>query len=481
MNKLILPDSFSWSKYGDPVRNVSLLDVSTRFGVDRDQLKKSASVLNDEILAIRPEPGTSVIHVIAMGASDTYGPNRNADGFTRSMLKKSHHTFVTDGHVYQEHRNKDPKLASGSIVASAYNDPMDRVELLIRVDNGKWANGLQKMASGQDLRVSMSCNVPYDVCQVPGCEDPISRTRFDYCDHMQKYAGRMLDNGVLVFVDNPAGRFFDLSEVGNQADRIAFGLRKVASVSDEFILLGTDLYNMLRVETDPVTSFRRSKRAHYKKQELRKLAEMEKQIEADISAANPNSPVVSMSSAFDGERTDDDEHHIDELAGAGKNNLKHVLRALGDARISLSLRDFVRIVMGKDSVTDDEIDGAESLLPGLFSKLVDDDEICDDSAFDCADHDIAGVPDWIEDIVGKLVPSMSIASGPAKTRVMRISVMGPKQASFRTAKAASAPAGSTVIARNYAKYKLSFYDRCAADGKGLSPLSVGLGVLQDYV
>jgi len=74
MYKLITSDS-----YDHGVAALSTMHV-TRRGVDRDYMQKRAAVLTDEIESIRPEPGKTTLSLIAMGATETFGSNRNADG-----------------------------------------------------------------------------------------------------------------------------------------------------------------------------------------------------------------------------------------------------------------------------------------------------------------------------------------------------------------------------------------------------------------
>lgn len=172
MNKLILTSSYD---FDTPA--VQLVDIHSR-GVDKSWMQKRAAALTDEISGVQAEPGRSHLHVIAMGSTENYGPNRNADGFRRSELMNKHATFVTNGHVYKHHKNKDPQKASGIVKFSAYNEPMNRVELIIAVDNDKWSKELEKLASGQDLPLSMACKVAHDVCSICNNKAP---HRDKYC------------------------------------------------------------------------------------------------------------------------------------------------------------------------------------------------------------------------------------------------------------------------------------------------------------
>jgi len=173
---------------GVGVQVARLVDVHSR-GVDRDWMQKRAAVLTKEIEEVRPEEGHSFIHAISMGAGEYYGSNRNGDFFNSKAarvefpepekggpssrmlsggLQEYHKTFTKYAKVYHDHSNKDPELAYGDIVAEAYNPDMHRGELLIRLQDNKWAPELEKMARGENTAWSMSCRVPYDTCLAPG-------------------------------------------------------------------------------------------------------------------------------------------------------------------------------------------------------------------------------------------------------------------------------------------------------------------------
>jgi hypothetical protein len=465
MDKLILSDSFDFGTLA-PERLVSLLDVSRRTGADRGQLAKRAAVLTREIADVRPEPGTSVLHVIAMGASEDYGPNKNADGYKRAMLERDHPTFVTDARAYKEHDNDDVKKASGTVPASAYNPDMRRVELLVRVDDGLWEPELRKLASGGDITVSMSCHVPYDVCAI--CGNRASR-RADYCRCMRKFAGRVLDDGRLVHVDNPRGRFFDISAVRNRADRIAFGLRKVAAAAGP-VPTGAELFDLAR---GVVPASRPGRRSWAKRAELAKLSEIEKHIDGVIRSEEG----LDLSRAF----ADQDISVADagELRDAAGRDLGKLLKSLGDARISLPLKDFARVALGGD-YSSAVVSRAGDLLPGIFTRLLEegDADCCDDSAYDAASD---GLPRAFSGLLARIAPILSLADGPARGRITRIVISGGGGPEF--AKRAAGPAGdpeAAVLAREYAKYKLALFDKCANDGGGVSPLFYRLGVLQNY-
>lgn len=161
--------------------------------------------------------------------------------------------------VYAHHKNSDPtSLGFGDVVFVARNEAQKRIELVMRVDvdlamqRGHSAI-LDRIGRGDRVDVSMGCKVPFDFCSI--CTDwetvkkaqkaydpkrhaspgvailmyhrtvaPIrglAVTKADYCDHMVKQRGQILDDGQKVFVYNDYPRFFDISFVWIGADRTA--------------------------------------------------------------------------------------------------------------------------------------------------------------------------------------------------------------------------------------------------------------------
>lgn len=128
--------------------------------LDGRLIKSAASeVFSREKLAeYAPDKDHFMMHLIAMGDQETYGPNKNGDGFPKEALEKYTPTFVSNGCLYREHRNRDPKTQGiGSVKAAAYNPEMHRVELIVHGHKEKAAGEWEKAASGKPLSFSMSC------------------------------------------------------------------------------------------------------------------------------------------------------------------------------------------------------------------------------------------------------------------------------------------------------------------------------------
>jgi hypothetical protein len=178
----------------------------------------------------------------ALGSFESFGLNRNGDGFARDELRRKHATFVSNAHYFQYHQNKDPALSRGRPVASAFNDQTDMVDLIIVADMDKCAEQIQALESGRRVPTSMGAKVAFDQCTI--C-DHRAKKREDYCQHVHKLAEApygmraVLSNGQVCGVMNPDPNFFDISDVVIGAAPESETLLKVASFSGQ--LSGAEL------------------------------------------------------------------------------------------------------------------------------------------------------------------------------------------------------------------------------------------------
>jgi len=196
--------------------------LDTRSGMG---LEKCASEAVDWAKSVKAKPGKTYILVLALGASEYYGPNRNGDAFEEKELKKTHKTFETDAHVFKSHVNKDPAKKLGDVVKSFYNEKMHRVELVLEIDNSKAPDVAKKIREQKDVAVSMGCRIKFDVCSICGNE---ASNRSKYCKHLKYEMGDIRPDGKVVCAYNPNPKFFDISIVWRPADRTGYMLKKVA-------------------------------------------------------------------------------------------------------------------------------------------------------------------------------------------------------------------------------------------------------------
>lgn len=250
---------------------------------------KMASEAIDFINHVKPEPGKTLLLVLAMTAGEYYGPNRNGDGWPEEplqvgptkitadeVLPKHYHTFE-NAHVFKHHVNKDPAKAIGDIVKAFYNWPMHRVELLIRLDNRKAEDIVERVERDEFPAVSMGCRVKYDVCSICGNKAP---NRRHYCDHARFALGDFHPDGRRILVWNPNPRFFDLSMVRRPADELGYTMLKVAENVPNIVSsaeLGEYVENTER-----------------KLANLRKLSVIDKVLRGDVIAVSDQSDAKSL-------------------------------------------------------------------------------------------------------------------------------------------------------------------------------------------
>jgi len=220
----------------------------------RERFSKTASEASDYIQTVKPIPGKSVVLVLAMGAYETYGLNRNGDGFNEhpyrlghkpacghqdcaspsgwvgrgELLTDHYKSFEEFGKIYKHHQNKDPNKSYGDVLKAFWNPQMHRVELLLGLDNEKAPDLVERIADGEYPAVSMGCKIKYDVCTICGHRAP---TRAQYCDHLKFSMRQVMPSGLQAGALNPTPKFFDISFVIKPADQTGYMLKKVAEYS----------------------------------------------------------------------------------------------------------------------------------------------------------------------------------------------------------------------------------------------------------
>jgi hypothetical protein len=337
--KLILSGSYD---FGDP--SVSLVPLHRR-GVDHQFIQKVAGhsgCFHKELSDLKPVDGHTVFHILAVGNQEAYGYNRNCDGFSRGDNKTAHVRFKENGHVFRNHKNWDPQFKTGSVLATAHNDDMDRIELLVALQNSKYAEELEAAENGEDIPFSMGSQQEYDVCSHCGHKAPTAK---DHCDHIKNHLGEVLRDGTKIAMDNPDPHYFDISTVHKPADRIAYSLRKVAS--DTGVVGGHDL-----AEIYGVRGYGQSKQAV-----LVRLAEMEKRFEGmgkKVTSPAPKSLAPSTVKAL---------KHAAAIYGTDV-----VLGTLHRTGHMLGFSDFCEIVVGESKLAH----AGQATLVGGFQRLLSD-------------------------------------------------------------------------------------------------------------
>lgn len=371
MIKVITCDGWD---FGEPYTQlVKVASVGLTGNDFKALIKRAGYAFADQIRRLDLKPGDVPAHDIIIGASEFYSVNRNGDGFKEATCKKYHDGFVKNAKCYRHHQARDPEKSYGIIKLSYYHPDMHRIELLSIYNGTKEAaerNGglvadeeCEKLASGKDFSVSMSCKVPRDVCLVCGNS---ARNRDEYCrgiDEGGKCPGGGLFNKIgtvtgddenpILGCDNPEPYFFDKSLVTRGADRTAFSmaLDKAASAAPRG---GAALAELLGVKPPAELDLDGENAAIYKL--ARDLAELE-------SAAIDDWRRLAFSRAV-----------MPSFPPVSPAELRDKLAAAAEAKILLPVDGFVGAV-GRRIDIEKIAEAVRANLPGVYSRLVKSGEL----------------------------------------------------------------------------------------------------------
>jgi len=202
---------------------------------------------------LQPDPRFSYVHLIAMSDGNSYGPNLNGDVFRADELSGMQSQREADKNLgdlqgvaipryrtfeqakfYRHHANSPFDPAYGDVPLAAWNEPMRRVELIVRICRVNQPDLklfgapdiLIKLDKRGFITVSMGCRIHHEQCSYCGNENELVSDR---CDCLRNHMNEIMPDGRMVTADNFEPRFFDLSDVTVPADPIAYSLQKVAS------------------------------------------------------------------------------------------------------------------------------------------------------------------------------------------------------------------------------------------------------------
>lgn len=490
--KYISPAGWDWDR---PVAVPMKWSSRGLVGTDRQEFIKTAGHAFDHLFdRIKIAADEIPVHLIALGASEFYGPNRNGDGFKMAACKANHDTFVKFARYFNNHKNKPEKGHPhfGIIKASAWNDAMKRVELILALNAEKSAcvrNGgfvdekaLEKLASDQDLPVSMACRVPFDVCSWCGNK---AATRKQYCTPEKCAAGGCKDNLARLIkvagdmhhlhVDNPFPVWFDISRVFRPADRIAWGakadwLTKAAAdnglfelaaaikmAEDDSAPLEVILYQDGVPSTWTIKMAAQAKLAYG----LAKLEEHNlggpEQYRAFTAAIQRPFPV-------------------EVLGEPGTTKCAEGLGALADRKIILSLRDFARLA-GKE----ESYEKAAQHVPGVYGRMIEDgtlDRRIEQNKFQLSEKLAASAQRAAANLNAEehSLEKEAVCHRTELAAIRGNALPDPKTVFEKTAE----DVDGENLARDYAIYKIAALQRIASFDLNF-PLTVRYALRQNYV
>ncbi len=490
MIKMITPEA---QRFGDKVSQMMKVSSRGLVGSDLDQfVKRAGHQFADAMRHLSLKPGEVPIHMLAIGATEMYGPNRNGDGFKTAACSKYHTTFVKHARWFRNHQNKDPRKSYGIVKLSTFNERMKRIELLVALNGTQEAadrNGglvadreLEKLARGDDSwGVSMACRVPVDFCS--GCGHS-ARNRSEYCtEDTCKYGGlannitKVAADGHVLHADNRDPTFFDISDVHRPADRIAWvlGHAKVASGSPRSgaelaELAGVGMpYSLMTLGMAPEVASA-IKIAH-------ELAEIEQRIHKE-----PMSVHTHLSRAFEPTLQPRVEG-ISQFAKSASSR-EQALASLDEKKVCLPISDFLCLWLGETSEKVASLAARVSrFLPGVYGRMVgaaDDLEQVISSGLSSS-YNRERCPStatriWAE----KQAASHSLSSASVERRVIRSVLNDLPMPQFRGLEKPAADAQAEDLARRYAIYKLGFLQKWAHDTVD-APRLCELAVRQNYL
>ena len=366
-------------------------DISSTVGVGgeiiksaSDLSKQASTIFKCEYEDLKPPKGMTGIHLVALGDSEAYPMNRNGDLFPKEACQKYYNTFVEHGHVFEHHRNKDPKKAIGQIKAAAYNPDMHRIELYIWADNDKAHDHLERLEKTGEVPFSMAAKVPWDRCSCCGAirERPGDKSE---CDHIKYQLGKIAEDGTQIGTYNDEPTWFDISFVGRPADRIAWNLKTASAMPEDLTLNssvkqaeveGYVLPDDLAIESDI---------AKHKYSVMKKLASAYDKCDAWLFGSGRPS-----------NKRERYEFELRKLAGAELNdssitNLRELdpadaFSALGDAGIIMDAKSFFKYAFGPDyKIVEKYVPFVEKEASNVIREAVDTSccsEFCNYSKYD---------------------------------------------------------------------------------------------------
>lgn len=484
MVKRVLPGSWDFGVH--PVEMIKVARQGLRGNDLQAFVKRAGHQFVDKMGQVTLHPGEIPIHLIALGATEYYGPNRNGDGFKEATCRKFHHTFVTkpfydrtkaagarDGaYWYRNHLNKDPNRSYGVVKMSCFNERMKRIELLVALNGTKEAadrNGglladreLEKIARGEvDWGVSMACRVPYDICS--GCGNKAASRQYYCTEQTCKYGGCMHNltkvaaDGHVLHVDNDQPTWFDISDVGRPADRVAWvmGEMQKAAAAGGVVVGGAQLAEQYGLTVPPHLRYGD---VDDRTARLIKLAYDMAETE---TAVGPTLGTKMADVALDRRAAPE----VD--APPGRNNF---YQALAHQKVALHLRDWLRLQepRGAGVLTKQAGADAGAALVGVFGRLVGDGDTLERYLADRTCDPAAGASSTAQHAwAAKLAEHHSVGERPFQRRLVRATLAHDPAQGMPGRRAAEKRAAhdpqTEDAARRYAVYQLYLLDELRND------------------
>jgi len=394
IEKHILPASDPrWGPSYLPIHSRSFEKLASECYVPAKLLKLIGS--------LKPRKEGRYVHVNAVGALHAWGSNKTGDAFPKWSLQHDSpppdilsfmndkglsvpteyglETFETYAFPFVFHDNKDPLKSIGEkVTCAAYNDQMERVELIIFILESRAPDLVRRIDAGDPIPWSMGCKVPFDVCSI--CKNT-AKNRSEYCSHLRTLMNVTLPDGRKVYALNWFPRFFDISYVVSPAWTEAWSLRKVAHCEPS-MAVATPTGSIITAFTPAELDFEKIASAQVRfhkaavlKRAEEKAAEIDKRVPAEKGQDNlgrsPIKPAVYRQlKAIVGEHKDSQRAlPIEELQGLkDKHSLGDILGGATACGIQLKKPEIEVLTDGDAKKLPDSLD-FENPPRGILSVL----------------------------------------------------------------------------------------------------------------
>jgi hypothetical protein len=390
-----------------------------------------------EFLKIAKTKDQTDLHIIAVGAYEGTGFNRNGDCFRDHWCEKNAHYFLdSDRCVHRHHKNKpeDPKY--GNVKAAAYNKGMQRIELVVGLDNDKCGDILAEQEKVGHTNWSMASKQAHDICT--WCNHKAS-TDEDRCSHIPDKIGEINKEGQMCGMDNPNPRWFEISYVRRPADRIGMSLQKCASERALKPMLTRDYLQIYTGFSEP-TDLLISKKASDKRRLLQKCSEIEKHITAIGKELDKViKPVETTKLAAD---------YVDVLRTGSPDK---IFKRAAEHGVIFSPENFAQYLFG-DRVKEAAVSGMKTYLSDIFEKC--GNEVLHNEKYEPSSY----IPVNEVDQIRKIATSHSLFPVYASARILT-----PATTKVATAQEVEDKQFSFELAKQYTAYKLAalnYLDEC---------------------
>jgi hypothetical protein len=436
-------------------------------------LIKSAGI---DVSDVHSEPGKTKLHVLALGAGEYWGANRNGDFFPEDALIEYHPTFVKYGHFHKNHKNKSSDPKYGVVEKSWYNPKMHRVELIVALDNNKNNDVLNALERSEDIPVSMAAKLPFDICSICGHKRTTPRPK-DTCSHIKDDLTKIKDDGKQVYCINTEPKFFDISKVWKPADRTAYVLRKVASLNKKASVSPPKrIFQPYRKLTKTALS---------KIALIKKLSELEKRIEGELAGKVEDGKIKALKKGVAKANLPEDILKLMKNTSNSKN-----FSTLADKGILLRPKEFIRIVLKEPKPRVE--DSALSLIKGIFSRMSRMSNLDDFYPVDDLDFRRSPGISRLSRLLDPFVGARSIFTKPTLNRTViivtsrkpmseELSLEDKKSDKSDKIKKEGSASLPLALATTYGLYKVSALEYIKNNTKDYSSVPDVMAILENYI